>query len=136
MGQESTPALAQDDLLFHTPDIWRQVLVERGKLSKDESLISWFRNHKEFFFPKHMKSSSDVAISSTFSFNRDVQERHFAPRVGQGFVMVRYMEDDEYRSGETQKLRQQLFPLYDGKIDPDGIQVDSTHLIEDEFISP
>lgn len=119
--QEEAPTAEQDEILFHSPGDWRDILVDRKALREDNPvLLDWFRERKAQFLPKDLRSPADIRISTTFNIARSVDELFERQEPGHGFVRVLFDDD---RSGQSRdRFRLVHFTIWDNKIKPESIK--------------
>lgn len=120
--QEDPPTLEQENSIFDKMSGLRTYLVKvKGKQPDDPVLLQYFRDNKEWFLPKGMRSLTEIQISSLARFVRDV-ERVKEPRPeGWGFVTVIFVRDREIR---PHRLHTIIFNINGGKIAADAIWLD------------
>jgi hypothetical protein len=124
--QEAPPTLEQQDALFANDGVHRGAiqysLVHAGKgTDKAPLVLQYFREHKDMFLTRNTDIPlKEVQISCTFDFVRSLDHMKDPKRPGCGSVMAVFLYDRKAVPPNV-RVRSVVFPLVDGKIDPDAI---------------
>jgi hypothetical protein len=86
-------------------------------------VLAWFREHRDRFLPKNMRSPGDIQVSSTYRFVRDLERPKSPAKAGRGSVMALFT-DDTNAPPDKMRFRTIVFRLEGGKINPDAVYLD------------
>ena len=157
--QEQPPTQAEESRLFGTSSSlrWRlalkdkrggledvepmertpEQLAQRKQLERDVQaagpvVLNYFRQHREWFLPKSMRSLSEIQISTGYHFVCNLDHLKDPARPGDCQVLVTFT-DDKQVPPEATKTRILMFRVRGDKIDPDAIWVgaDRGSFVED-----
>jgi hypothetical protein len=121
--QKEPPTLEQEQSLFNpTPGLRsRMVLAGKGK-ANDPVILAFFREHKDLFFPKKLRSVDsvdNVVVSSTFHWIQNLKRKKEEPK-GAGYVLALFLDDPTAGPG----FHTIVFSVMDGKIEAGEIWLD------------
>lgn len=120
LGRRDEP---DDEPMRRTPEYFkRRRLLEAEVAAAGPVVLTYLRNHKEWFLP-YGKKPTNVPISSFWRIERDVEELKDPPppEQGRGWGYVLTLVSDTTERGRVIRDRMVIFPIRDGKIHVDAI---------------